>query len=102
MNEDDQRLYRFQQECLSQQWQLDPIYESFVEAWTLYHKAADAIDGHLPLGDYSLNRAAVLAGQTALKKYMDDIGLSIPSSLFNDDVTDWNRAKIEALRRLGK
>lgn len=96
---DDEFRYK---QYLQGTFEPDPIYECFVEAWIAYHKAADEVDGHLPLGDRSLNRYAILAGNSAMKKYMDSMGLPIPSSLFDDDVTDWNRAKLEALRRIIK
>lgn len=93
-NEDDLRLYQFQQEFLCQWPEPDPIYECFIHAWTLYFKAADEVDGHLPVGDKSLAGLAVRAGNNAMTAYLKEVGL------FWENYPDMNKAKTEALRRL--
>ena len=67
----------------------DNEFEYYVDAWTRYHNAADSIDGHYK-GQSHLTGLAIREG----KREMGDVIVK--------DKGKWNRAKIEALRRLGK
>lgn len=75
---------------------IDPLYEAYLQAWIAYHKAADTIDGHLPPGHSNqvrLGRLAVTEGTKAMHKIIPYANLSG----FNMG-DDWHRAKLEALR----
>lgn len=91
----------FRQEYLGE-YVKDDLYEVLVEAWMAYHKAADKIDGHIryPRDSYErrLVRMAAVAGTQARREVLEKAG--IPRHKIDKD--KWNRAKLEALRRLGK
>jgi len=93
--------HKFEQEFLCQRV-VDEEYESFVMAWTAYHKAANEVDGHLPMGDpdqRKLGPIAVRAGYEAMNKVMPL--LAKPDDPKSELYKKWHSAKMEALRRLG-
>ena len=67
----------------------DDEFEYYVNAWIRYHNAADRIDGHYK-GQSHLTGLAIREGKSA----MGEVDIK--------DDKKWNKAKIEALRRLDK
>ncbi len=83
-------------------WEPDEKDTAAVKAWMAYHSAADAIDGHIRApatrDEFELCRRAAAAGRRAQLLTLEILGVKereIPLDV-------WNRAKLEALRRLGK
>ena len=81
---------------------IDHEFEAYVKSWEIYHKTADQLDGHIKVPrdiyDVKLMREASEAGQMAQRRYLMEKSIASASI----DKKKWQRAKQEALRRLGK
>lgn len=85
------------------QFPVDEEYEIFVHAWMAYHRAANAVDWHVPPGhpdQAKLGRLAVQAGHAAMSRVTDWRPHWAKGP--NDPIVKkWHRAKLDACRRLG-
>lgn len=80
---------------------LDDVFELYVEAWTEYHKATEAIDGHIDAPrtkeEFQICARAAVAGRDAIEKFKRE---SIINAL-PFDKEKWFNANLEAMKRLG-
>lgn len=100
-------MKRFDMEYLNMLSPPDEEFETYVEAWTRYHNATQAIDGHIkhPRTDeeYILFRKAKLAGSQAITDFLLSVGCCRPGPSFSGKQwKKWGDANKEALRRLGR
>jgi hypothetical protein len=89
----------FHRELLGE-WIEDKEFELYVDSWMIYHKAADKIDGHIEVPrsreEYAVCHLAVSAGSYAQKSFLIKSGIDLK----NKNKSKWNKAKLEALRRI--
>lgn len=87
-------------QILDAKFELDFLFEEYVRAWMAYHIATNRVDGHTILGSpeqIRLVSSAVKAGLVAMREVIPLASLIGPYP----EKKEWNRAKLEALRRLG-
>lgn len=93
----------FHRELLGE-WIEDKEFEAYVDSWMAYHRAANEVDGHIKVPrtheEYALCHLAVCRGAHAQKSFLINAGIEYKASRRND--FKWQKAKIEALRRLDK
>ncbi len=88
-----------------QEFAIDHEYELYVQAWEVYHKTADQIDGHIkyPItkDEYNLTRVAGKSAIKAQEDFMYMMGILKPCPKSSPESwKKWQQAKLEALRRL--
>lgn len=94
---------KFKNEYLGE-FPVDQEYEFMVQAWIVYHKAADLVDGHITVAqndeERDLNVKAVLAGTHAMTRFA--IAHLTPTEIRNlrKNRKKFQSAKLEALRRM--
>lgn len=75
---------------------IDTEFELYLEAWLIYHRTADRIDGHIHFprnkDEAELCSKAAKAASSARNQFMDEKRIVI------NDRSKWNAAKLEAVR----
>lgn len=84
---------------------LDLEFEAFLAAWEIYHRTADMYDGDIRSprtpDEYKRVRHAAREGKLAQERYLTRVGgCGVPDLSNSETLKKWNRAKLEALRRL--
>lgn len=92
----------FKQEYLCEPFKLDPIEQLYLDAWLVYHRTADRIDGHIkqPRTDQESKTVhlAFVMGSKAKFDFLRENGVDPHSIDMSGKNKKWQWAKMEALR----
>jgi len=91
---------QFKQHYLGE-YVIDQEFEVYVSCWMAYHRAADAIDGHI-LGSPRTSEVAALVNKASLVGSLMMHRAKLDNGLTIINKNKWQQAKMEALRRLEK